>query len=220
MSRARGKHTERHIPPQVTDDEDPKARDVGASTRTQGVPSPIPGGRPHLSNAATMRQQVPVPDSKPEVRGTNAHGVLPGTHTTRERAEFMRGPNDLRPLVPHYRHPDVPEPVVPVRIVAQAPQSIRTATAHHITVQASTGEATRLCGVDPNRIEVRLLNESQSSDVRFSYQPGDLVGGGGGLLPWPANAYTPVPTQDELWAISADSGTPTVSIMQIFDRPY
>lgn len=218
MSRARGKHTER-IPPQVTSDEDPEARDVGASTRTQGIPSPIPGGRPHLLNAQAMRHQVPVPDAKGEYRGVNAHGVLPGTHTTRERAEFMRGPNDLQPLTPHYRPPEPREPVVPVRIVEQASSKIRSAAPHHITLQASTGEPVRLCGVDPNRVMVLLLNESQSSDARFAQLDRDLTGGGGALLPWPMNSYLKIPTQDELWAISADSGTPTISIIQVFDRP-
>lgn len=220
MSRARGKHTEREIPPQVVDENDPEARNVGASPRTQGVPSPIPGGRPHLLNPATVRQAVPVPDAQPEIRGVNAHGVLPGSHTTRERAEFMRGPNDLKPIQPHYKHPPVPEPVVPVRIVEQAVTNLRTATAHKLTCQASTGQPIRLCGIDRNRVEIRLLNESQSSDIRIGYQPGDLVGGNGALLPWPLNSYLVLPTQDELWAISADSGTPSISVIQVYERAF
>lgn len=217
MSRARGKHTERQV---QVDENDPAARDIGASPRTQGVPSPIPGGRPHLSNAATVRRSVPTPDSKPEIRGTNAHGVMPGTHTTRERAEFQRGPNDLKQPVPTYRHGTPPEPPVAVYIVEQAAATLRTATGHKYTCQASTGEAIRLCGVDRNRVAVMLLNESTSSDIRWGYQPGDLAGGGGALLPWPGNSYVRVETQDELWAISADSGTPSVSIVQVFDRAY
>lgn len=220
MGRANGKHTQRNVPPQITNDEDPHARDIGASTRTQGVPSAIPGGRPHLTNAATVHQRPAVPDAKPEVRGVNAHGVMPGTYTTRERAEFMRGPNDLKPLVPHYRNPEPHEPVVPVRIVEQASTSIRTATAYHITLNAAGGQALRLCGVDPKRVELRLLNESQSSDIRFGYDEGSLAGGQGGLLPWPQNSYLTLPTQDELWAISADTGTPTISIVQVYERAY
>lgn len=219
MSRARGKHTERHLPPQITNDEDPEVRDVGGSTRTQGVPSAIPGGRPHLTNAPAVRHPVPTPDSKPEIRGVNAHGVLPDSHTTRERAEFMRGPNDLQPLVPHYQHHQVPEPPVAVRVVQEAPATLRTAAPHHVTLQASTGDPVRLCGVDRNRVMVLLLNESQSSDARFAHLYGDLTNGGGALLPWPMNSYLKLPTQDELWAISADTGTPTVSVIQVYDRP-
>lgn len=219
MSRARGKHTERHVPGVSEFDEDPEARDVGASSRTQGIPSPIPGGRPHLLNPPTIRQNVPVADSKPEVRGVNAHGVLPHTHTTRERAEFMRGPNDLRGLVPHYRPGEPREPVVPVRIIQAAPSTLRRATPHHFALQASTGAATRLCGIDPTRVTLLLLNEDSSSNIRIGYIQGDLAGGGGGLLPKSMTSYLKIPTQDEIWAISADTGTPTVSIIQVFDRP-
>ena len=218
MTRARGKHTERHIPGVSEVDENPEARDVGASSRTQGVPSPIPGGRPHLLNPPTMRQNVPVADAKPEIRGVNAHGVLPHTHTTRERAEFMRGPNDLRPLVPHYRPPEVREPVVPVRIVETASGKLRSAAPHRFTITASTGQPVRLCGIDPDRVELLLLNEDASSNVRLGQRETDLSGGGGGLLPKAMTSYLKIRTQDELWAISADSGTPAVSIIQIFDR--
>lgn len=217
MSRARGKHTERHIPGVSEADEDPEARDVGASSRTQGIPSPIPGGRPHLLNPPSVRQNVPVADSKPEVRGVNAHGVLPGSHTNRERAEFMRGPNDLRPLVPHYRMPDPHEPAVPVRIVETASTVRRRAVPHHFALNASTGIPTRLCGIDENRVEVLLLNEDASSNVRIGYIQGDLAGGGGGMLPKSMTSYLKLRTQDEIWAISADSGTPIVSIIQVFD---
>lgn len=219
MSRARGKHTERHVPGVSEVDEDPEARDVGASSRTQGIPSPIPGGRPHLLNPPTIRQNVPVADAKPEIRGVNAHGVLPGTHTTRERAEFMRGPNDLKPIVPHYRPGDPREPVVPVRVVQEASTTIRAAAPHHITLNASTGEPKRLCGTDPNRVEVLLLNEDASSNVRFAYEIGGLSGGGGAMLAKAMTSYLRLSTQDELWALSADTGTPIVSIIQVFDKP-
>jgi hypothetical protein len=218
MTRARGKHTERHVPGVPEVDEDPEGRFVGASSRTQGVPSPIPGGRPHLTNPPAIRHTVPVADSKPEVRGVNAHGVLPHTHTTRERAEFMRGPNDLRPLVPHYRPGDPREPVVPVRIVQEASTTLRAAAPHRYTMTASTLQPVRLCGIDPNRVEVLLLNEDSSSNIRIGQRESDLTGGTGALLPKSMTSYLRLPTQDELWAISADSGTPLLSIIQIFDR--
>lgn len=217
MSRARGKHTERHVPGVSEVDEDPEGRFVGASSRTQGVPSPIPGGRPHLLNPPSVRQNVPVADAKPEVRGVNAHGVLPHTHTTRERAEMQRGPNDLKPLVPHYRMPEAHEPVVPVRIVEAASTTRRRAVPRHFALNASTGIPTRLCGIDGARVEVLLLNEDASSNVRIGYIQGDLAGGGGGMLPKSMTSYLKIRTQDEIWAISADSGTPIVSIIQVFD---
>jgi len=218
MTRARGRRlSERDVPP-VVDDEDPEARDVGASSRTQGVPSAIPGGRPHLTNAPTVRHSVPVPDSKPEVRGTNAHGVLPDSHTTRERAEFMRGPNDLKPLVPIYRPPVPHEPVVPVRIVQTSSPKIRASTGRHFVVNAQGTEPVRLCGIDPNRVAIMILNEDANSHVRMAKLPGDLVGGAGAILPKAATTYTRIDTQDEWWAVSADTGTPIVSVIQIFDK--
>lgn len=215
MTRARGRRlTDR----QADLTEDPQARAVGASNRTQGVPSDIPGGRPHLLNAPTIRQDVPIPDAQPEIRGVNAHGVLPDSHTTRERAEFMRGPNDPKPIIPHYRHPDVQEPAVPVRIVEQASSTMRSAGLRHFALNATGTEPTRLCGIDPDRVEVLILNEDASSNVRFAHIPGALSGGGGALLMKSMTSYLRLGTQDELWAISADSGTPTVSVIQVFDK--
>jgi hypothetical protein len=218
VTRAKGKHTERHVPGVSEFDEDPEARAVGASSRTQGIPSPIPGGRPHLLNAPSVRHNVPVADSQQEVRGVNAHGVLPHTHTTRERAEWMRGPNDLRPLIPHYRPGEPREPVVPVRIIQAASTTLRSAAPHHFVLNAVGGEPKRVCGTDPNRVEVLLLNEDSSSTIRFGALYGDLSGGGGALLQKSMTSYLRLSTQDELWAISTDSGTPTLSIIQVFDR--
>lgn len=205
-------------PPSVVDDEDPEARDVGASSRTQGVPSAIPGGRPHLSNPQTVRQSVPIPDAQPEIRGVNAHGVLPDSHTTRERAEFMRGPNDLKPIVPQYDPPFVHEPAIPVRIVETASSTRRAATGRHFSVNATGGEPTRLCSIDRERVAVLLLNEDASSNVRIADSQGALAGGAGALLMKSMTSYLRIDTQGEVWAVSADSGTPAVSIIQVFDR--
>jgi hypothetical protein len=78
----------------------------------------------------------------------------------------------------------------------------------------------RLCGRDPNRVDIRLLNESTSSDIRFATRPADLATGGGALLPWPSNSYLHLATQDELYAISADTGSPKISVIQTFEQPW
>lgn len=222
--RARGKHTPRGISaPAVPEGGDLGAQGdgIGASSRMQAEPSPIPGGKVHLENAPTIRQRTPVPDSPAEIKDLNAHGVTPADHTARERAEFQRGPNAVRPIVPAYSAPAAEPVPVPVRVVQQrSPVIVRFAAPHSITLQASTGEPVRLCGQDPNRVDILLLNESTSSDIRFATRQAELTAGNGALLPWPGNSYLRLTTQDELWAISADTGTPRVSIIQTFEQPW
>lgn len=217
--RAKGKHTPRQdaIQPNT-----PAGDGIGASDRMQGTPSPIPGGKVHITNAPAMRQRVEIPDSRPEIKDLNAHGVTPGTHTARDRADAMRGPNTPdQPHIPAY-HASPVEPVpVPVRVVQDRTSTVvRFAAPHSFTLQASTGEPVRLCGQDPNRVDILILNESTSSDIRFATRQAELTAGGGALLPWPGNSYLRLGTQDELWAISADAGTPRVSIIQEFEQPW
>ena len=215
--RARGKHTPRGIAEPNT----PAGDGIGASDRMQADPSPIPGGKVHLENTPTVRQRTPVPDSPPEIKDLNAHGMTPGTHTARERAEFQRGPNGVKPIVPSFDAPALEPVPVPVRVVQQrSPVIVRFAAPHSISLQASTGEPVRLCGQDPNRVDILILNESTTSDIRFATRQAELTSGRGALLPFPNNSYLKLVTQDELWAISADSGTPRVSIIQEFEQSW
>lgn len=219
MSRAKGKQRTGREGSASIDPESPQGRQLGMSPRTQGVPSPIPGGREHIQNAPTVRQQVPVPDAWPEYRDLNAHGVPPGSHTTRERAEAERGPNSVhRPQPQHEHRHEAPMPI-PVYVVQDGePDIIRSAAPRHITLPASGGDPVLICGRDKTRTEVQLLNESTSSDIRFAQRPSDLDNGGGALLPWPGNSYLTIKTQDQLYAVSKDSGTPVISVIQIFER--
>lgn len=221
--RARGKHTPR--PPEIRPG-DPEGREMGMSDRVQGYPSPIPGGKTHVTNAPSVRNKVPIADARPEITDLNAHGVQPGTMTSRERAEVMRGPNSIHAApVPASEHGAGGQPAtapVPVYIVetASPPEVMRSAAPHHFQLQASTGEGVRLCGRDRKRVRIGLLNESTSSNIRFAKDLRDLTNGGGSLLPWPSNTYLFLTTQDELWGISADSGTPVVSVIQEYDQPW
>lgn len=213
--RARGKHGPR--PPALPGT--PEGDGVGASERRQSDPSPIPGGAVHLENVPTIRQRTPVPDSPAEIKDLNAHGMTPGTHTARERAEFMRGPNGVKPIIPAYGAPAAEPVPVPVRIVeARRPSVLRTSSHRTLNLQASTGEPVRVCGQDHDRVHILLLNESSASNIRFAQRASDLNGGKGSLLPWPSNSYLKLSTQDELWAISADAGTPALSVIQEFEQ--
>lgn len=220
MSRAKGRQQRQPTVEEIKPDT-PEGRQLGLSKRVQGHPSPIPGGRQHISNAPAVRHTVPTPPSDREIGMGNAHGVVPGSHTNAERADAERGPNTIhhtmsppRPPVQHER----PQPI-PVFVVEDSHRDvIRTAAPHAITVPVSTAEPVRLCGVDSSRSEVMLLNESTVTDVRFAQRQSDLNNGGGALLPWPANSYLKIKTQDELYALSASGTAATVSIIQVFER--
>lgn len=228
MTRAAGRHRGGNgaRPAEVpeVDPNSPEGQGLGMSERMQGYPSPIPGGAVHVVNSATVRHPVPTPDSPPEVKPINAHGVPPGTSTSRDRADMQRGPNTH-----HHSRPPQPEPPpqprpepVPVFVVEGGEQSkaYRSAAPRHLTLQASTGDAVRLCGRNPLRTRIGILNESTSSDIRFAHRISDLTGGGGALLPWPGNSYLWLHTQDELYAISKDSGTPVISIIEEYEQPW
>lgn len=220
MSRARGRNPQRQPSAQDIKPGTPEGKQLGLSDRVQGTPSPIPGGRPHIGNAPAVRHQVPTWPSEPEVSKGNAHGVIPGSHTNAERAEGQRGPNDVHPPRPSPPAPAHERPApIPVFVVEDAHNDVlRSAAPRHLTVPDNTKEPVRLCGIDSGRSEVMLLNESTSTDVRFAQRMSDLNAGGGALLPWPANSYLKIKTQDELYALSASGTAATVSVIQVFER--
>lgn len=215
--RARGKH----IPRGLGEPNTPAGDGIGASDRMASDPSPIPGGKVHLENEPTIRQRTPVPDSPPEIKDLNAHGVEPGQATARDRAEFMRGPNGVRPLVPAYSAPGADPVPVPVRVVQQRSPSItRFAAPHAITVAATGNDPVRVCGQDRNRVSIQILNESTTSNIRFATDQATLVAGDGALLGTASTSYLRMTTQDALWAVSADAGTPRMSVIQEYEQPW
>jgi hypothetical protein len=222
MSRGNGKHTQRKPEVLEVEPDSPLGRQLGMSQRTQGVPSPIPGGKRHRGNHSTVRQEVPVPDSEPEITDQNAHGVPPGSATSRERAEIERGPNTVHATMPRPQHPtkgpEKPMPI-PVYVVQDARNNVlRSAAPHNITVPGTGSDPVRLCGADGTRTAVMLLNESTAQNIRFAQTLADLTNGGGALLPWPTNSYTRIDTQDELYALTTSSTAATISIIQVFER--
>lgn len=221
MSRAFGKHTPRRPVVEEIDPESPEGRQLGMSTRMQGTPSPIRGGQEHITNAPVVRQQTPVPDARPEITDMNAHGVPHGSATTRERAEMERGPNtahSVRTPRTATAVPDLPAPI-PVYVVQNhRAAALRTAAPHSFVLQVQGAEPVRLCGRDQTREAVWLLNEDPSHSVRMAQRPADLNNGQGALLPSGMTSYLKLDGQDELYGISADSGTPRVSVIQVFEQ--
>lgn len=220
MTRAAGKRTQRDAPPPAIEPETPAGHGIGASSRMQGTPSPIPGGRVHVVNPSTVKQATPTPASPPEVKDLNAHGVTPDTRTAHDRADAERGPNT--PSQPHI--PTSPTPVigpvpVPVRVVQDDRQRVlRTSSHRSFAVQPNTGEPTRLTGQDFDRTEVLLLNEDAATPIRIAQSLRDLNNGGGTLLPPATHSYLKLLTQDELYGISGTGSAATISIIQIFEQ--
>jgi hypothetical protein len=198
-----------------------EGKQLGLSDRVQGHPSPIPGGRPHISNAPAVRHTVPTPPSDPEIGMGNAHGVQPGSHTNAERADAERGPNTVHATMPRprpHRPQERPLPI-PVFVVQDANNDVlRSAAPRNVTVPGNGSDPIRLCGRDQTRTAVYLLNESTAQNIRFAQTLADLTNGGGALLPWPTNSYQKFDTQDELWAISTSGTAATVSVVQVFER--
>lgn len=220
MSRANGRKQRQPTQDDVKPNT-PEGRQFGISDRVQGHPSPIPGGQKHVANAPAVRHTVPVPPSEPETHMGNTHGVAPGSHTNADRADAMRGPNTVHSTMPKPRPHQVherPQPI-PVFVVENAHDDVlRSAAPRNLTVPANTAEPVRLCGRDSSRYEVMLLNESTTTDIRIAQRMSDLNAGGGALIPWPANSYTKIRTQDELYALSASGTAATVSVIQVFER--
>jgi hypothetical protein len=234
MSRAQGKHTQRdpNAPEAVPLSGVP--REAGPSTRQPDPDTPegsyigvsdhqIPGGQNHIVNPVTTRQKVPVAARRPEFRGMMAHGVdAPAGHHDRDIHDQAKAAVPDHLPAAEKIHP------IPVIVVAQAggEETILAASPRHFTLQASTGEPVRICGIDRTRVQVQLLNEyagtsgSATGNIRFAQRETDLVGGGGALLPWVANSYLKLQTQSELYAISADSSTPVISVIQEFEQKW
>lgn len=205
MGRAQGKHPPRR--PELS-----RAQDAEYGIEPGRH---VPGGEIHVTNKQVIREQVPTGEPLAPFRGMMAHGVPP-EHGLVDRDDPAGG---RKPEVPSYADLPKSRPAIPVYIVEEAggPRPLRSAAPYNVTLDADTGEARRLCGKDPARKAVLLLNEDSSHDARIGQRIADVEGGGGALLKAGATSYLRLATQDELWAISADTGTPAVSVIQEFE---
>ena len=205
-----------------------EARYAGVSDRTDdGVyGSPIPGGRPHLGNHPTVRNRVVSPEPGPEFDGMMAHGVPDARHTPHERADAMRGPNGHARAVHTEPVPDHRVPPVPVYLVSGQGEDTPRRLAAPLRVKCLPvgQEPTKLCGLDPRRYRVGLLNEDAAIIGRISDLPGGLAAPGTGAtmaaaLPAVTNSYLWIHTQGELWCNADGTASIYVSVIQEFDQP-
>jgi hypothetical protein len=201
------------------EDKDAYRESGNLQSREFGVPqADLPGGKGHFINTQARPAKPAVPPERP-ADYHKYHGV-PSDDGLYEVPDADLGkPPRPAPV------PKIPD-AVPVYIVEGTEgRVIRSASLRHVVVPASTAaEPVRVCGRDARRVEVRLLNEDTATDIRVAETRNGLTAGpggvnGGALIPWPANSYTDIKTQDELYAIGATgSGTPLLSIIEVFEE--
>jgi hypothetical protein len=224
--RAKGKHNPRmgegaDRTTQGVSPDSPIGRELGISDRVQGSPSPIPGGKNHIQNAQSFQQRVPAPAPADftDQPVDNAHGVYDGTHLGFSRAQLTQGRLASRQVPDQYYTPTAAPPrPIPVYVVETEDRSptYRSAAPRNIPVPVVTSAPVPICGRDPKRVELLLLNESATT-LRIGQTYTDVNSGGGALLPASMGGYLRLRTQDTLYAISTSSTAATLSVIQVFD---
>jgi hypothetical protein len=200
-----------------------EGREYGMSDRVQGAPSPIPGGKEHIVQSPALRHKVPAPapDEFTDVPVDNAHGVAPGTHTGLTRAQIVRGQlANQEPGPDQYYTPQAqPARPIPVYVVENEDKTpvYRSAAPRNIPIPATGGQPVSICGRDPKRVELLILNETNTT-VRIGQTYNDASGGLGALLPASMTSYLKLKTQDTLYAMSTSSTAATLSVIQVFDQ--
>lgn len=191
-----------------------------------GVPeADIPGGLKHLVNPETHADQ-PIRKPPRSAEYHNEHGVPP-----------HYGPYAVPPgeLDEHPAPRPVPEPeridAVPVYQV-EGPGRVRTyrgMAAWNLNVHNSTQEPSRVCGFDPNRVEILLLNEDSNTDIRIAEKfdalqavgaQGTGPAGEGALIWHGTNSYLKLKTQSEIFAITTSSTSAArLSVIVVTETP-
>jgi hypothetical protein len=223
MSRAAGKNgprrgvLERLLDPEPTLDE----RQSAGEQRQEGIGEPrdIPGGLKHLANPPVKTQAVPVPATEyPFSNAILAHGVEPEGHMHVRDPRLSGGQRGEPRYDPPPKALQTP---VPVTIVEKPwrdrPQA--NCDTHRVTAPAAGSEPVMICGANPARSLVQLLNEDTSHQARFgqladlTYDAQNGVITGGARIPAGATGYLVFRSQDELYVTSETSSTVVVSVI-------
>lgn len=230
MGRAAGKNGPRRgVIEQLLDDL--AGGDGGGQTegerRQEGIGAErvIPGGLNHLANPPVRRQAVPVPATEyPFSNAILAHGVEPEGHMHERDPRLTGGQRGEAPVTPPPRPLQTP---VPVTIVEKPwrdrPQA--ACDARRVTAPAAGSEPVMICGANPARSLVQLLNEDSSHHARFgqladlTYDVQNGVIAGGARIPAGASTYLVFKSQDELYLTSETSNNPVVSLILESEEP-
>ncbi len=223
MSRAAGKKTNLARQPVPGT---PEGDDIGLSERQDPAGSPIPGLTGNILNYPTVEQRPAVADEEfDEYRGMMAHGVPNASETTEERALMERDgtlAKQHRPASPPQLTKPRPRPTpIPVYLTTRegGPEAYISASPRNVTVPNNASDALRICGRNPKRNRVGLLNEDPTTNIRMAVRPSDLTNGGGAVLMHGVTTYQWFESQDEIyvWTTSATL-TVTLSVIEEFDE--
>lgn len=191
----------------------PGAEETGdLDSREFGVPqADIPGGKRHwVSPQAVPREPVRRGERPPDYH--KYHGVPPtepGQYVTPPTEDQDTG----RPRQASEPKFDVAVPVYIQQSPHKGPVK-RIVACDSITVPVSTTEPIRVCGSDPDRVTLQILNEDQATDIRFGTRS-DCIEGRGAMLTHFSNSYFEVKaSQDELFALTTStSATARMSVV-------
>lgn len=194
----------------------PAGRQLGLDDRE------IPGGKTHLVNPESPSTPPKEGKAGALFEGMNAHGVPDTLAEPGYEVPSHHAGKAPRPAA----EPELDE-AVPVYLVERPGRNrvLRVSGMYNVLCPANTAaQPARLCNPDPARVEVRLLNEDPTNDVRVGaledINDSNLGGGNadGCLISHCASSYTTIPTQGELFAHSVNSSSVRVSVMLITEE--
>jgi hypothetical protein len=194
----------------------PEGDAIGESPLTDPAGSPIPSGETHIVNYETVAQPVASPAPPPLYDGFMAHGVPSEGHGEVSQSDLERGATK-RAAPPKYAPPLTPPVPVPVIIVEEAggPSVVRVSYPKKLLIPNNTSEPQLICGREPRRNRIGLLNEDSSTDIRFAQSIAGLNNGGGAILLHAGTSYTWFETQDRLYAVTTSTtNTALLSVVE------
>jgi hypothetical protein len=222
----------RHRPRRGGGDSDPLiAGDSGTYAGPQGGALPGPYETGDLESREFGVPQADIPGGKQHIVNAPTHPVRPGPEDVEVRPADLHKFHGVEPhdLGQYVTPPDAtqdqdapkpePEPqitdAVPVYIV-ESPESkvIRKNILFNINVGNSTTRPVRICGTDPNRVEIQVLNEDSATDIRICETEAGLQlasaqgtgpAGDGALIWHGTNSYTRIRGQGELYALTTSA---------------
>ena len=223
MTRAAGRQAARKGTPRQPVVSDEEARDIGMSPRQSPDGSPIPGKDLHVTSPQTHATEPPIQAHKPPFRGMMAHGVPAETEDYEHHDRTPMG----SALPDRVTKPAEPRPVIPIPVyVVEGPEAggraLLRAVVRRLTLPAvGSADPIQVAGQDSTMKKIRILNEDTSHAGRWAHELSNLVSLQGALIPISPAAgqrtYLEIETQDSVYAISNDSGSPIISVIIEYD---